>query len=139
MSYTHKNFRRIINSRKGFITEKFVYERAQPLDKPFFLEKTEKGFAIRCKVINPRVDSLFINHFSIDQPDQPSHVGFIITYKNPTSLGLIRLINGKRVYEERINPWVYHFATYGKPFSVFSKKKKVYQGVEHVHKRIFQL
>ena len=42
-NYTHKNFRRIINSRKGFITEKFVYERALPLDKPFFLEKTEKG------------------------------------------------------------------------------------------------
>ena len=40
---TQKNFRRIINSRKGFITEKFVYERALPLDKPFFLEKTEKG------------------------------------------------------------------------------------------------
>ena len=40
---TQKKFRRIINSRKGFITEKFVYERALPLDKPFFLEKTEKG------------------------------------------------------------------------------------------------
>ena len=38
-----KNVRRIINSRKGFITEKFVYERTLPLDKPFFLEKTEKG------------------------------------------------------------------------------------------------
>ena len=42
-AFTQKNVRRIINSRKGFITEKFVYERALPLDKPFFLEKTEKG------------------------------------------------------------------------------------------------
>ena len=40
---TDKNFRRIKNPEKGFITEKRVYQRTLPLDKPFFLEKPKKG------------------------------------------------------------------------------------------------
>jgi hypothetical protein len=42
--YTDKNFRRLINPRKGFITAKSVYQRALPFDKSFFLAKTVKGF-----------------------------------------------------------------------------------------------
>ena len=42
-NHTDKNFRRIKNPEKGFITEKRVYQRALPLDKPFFLEKPKKG------------------------------------------------------------------------------------------------
>ena len=85
-----------------------------PLINPFFF---------RCKLINPWVDYLLINPFSIDQPNQPSNTEFIIIYKKPTIRGLIRLINGKRVYQEIINPWVYQFATEEKPFFVFQRKK----------------
>jgi hypothetical protein len=35
----------MINSQKGFITEKLVYQRALPLDKPFFLDKPTKGLS----------------------------------------------------------------------------------------------
>ena len=44
-SCTDKNFRRLMNPRKGFITAKSVYQRALPFDKPFFFEKTVKGFS----------------------------------------------------------------------------------------------
>jgi hypothetical protein len=42
---TEKNLRRIINPQKGFITDKSVYQRALPLDKPFLLEKMRKGLS----------------------------------------------------------------------------------------------
>jgi hypothetical protein len=43
IDYTEKKFRRIINPQKAFITETFVYQRALPLDKLFFLKKPKKG------------------------------------------------------------------------------------------------
>ena len=35
-TYTQKNFRRMINPEKGFITAKSVYEFDVPSDKPLF-------------------------------------------------------------------------------------------------------
>jgi hypothetical protein len=43
---TEKNFRRIINPQKGFMSAKSVYQRALPFDKPFFLKKVDKGLSL---------------------------------------------------------------------------------------------
>jgi hypothetical protein len=43
--YTQKNFWRIINPEKGFVTAKSAYQRALPFDKTFFLKKVGKGLS----------------------------------------------------------------------------------------------
>ncbi len=45
MGCTEKNFRRIINPQKGFMTAKSVYQLALPFDKHFFLKKVGKGLS----------------------------------------------------------------------------------------------
>ena len=77
LSYTQKNFRRMINPQKGFISDKSVYQPDLPFDKPFFFEKTVKDFSPRCKVINPWVYFLLINPFPVHQPNQPLLEGLV--------------------------------------------------------------
>jgi hypothetical protein len=69
--YTEKNLRWIINPEKGFITENSVYQHALPFDKPFFLEKTDKGLSPVANRYTLVLVSLLINPFSIDQQNQP--------------------------------------------------------------------
>jgi hypothetical protein len=82
--HTEKNFRRIINPEKGFMTAKSVYQRTLPFDKPFFLIKVSKGLSPVAKRYTPVLASLLVNPFFVDQQNQPSNTEFIITYKKRT-------------------------------------------------------
>ena len=126
--FTDKNFPENNKPSKRVYNWKISWLPCSTPWSTLFSWKNGKGYFFRCKLINPWVDYLLINPFSIDQPNQPSYTEFIIIYKKPTIWGLIRLINGKRVYQEIINPWVYQFATKEIPFSVFFKKKGLIKG-----------
>lgn len=72
-SSTLKKIRRIINPEKGFATEHFVHRCALPLDKLFFLEKTQNGlwYVANWKSFFPLINRI-----------NPKNVGFLTIITN---------------------------------------------------------
>jgi hypothetical protein len=94
----------------------------------FHKKQLSIGFQIsRKSKWNPTID-IELHWKKFPENDKPSNTEFFVTYEKPIILGLIQLINAKRVYQERINPWVYQFATSNKPFLGFSRKKGLSRG-----------
>ena len=67
VDFAVKNFRRMINPEKGFITAKSVYDFDVPSDKPLFRLSLFKGLSPVANGNTLALVSILINPFSIDQ------------------------------------------------------------------------